>query len=640
MADDDRDDDIERPASSLRDEDQLRRFKRWFRADSSHSSTWRKEAREDYDFVAGKQWTDQDKAVMEASGRVPIVFNRMLSIIKSVAGSEINNRQEIKYLPRENDDTGVTDVLNGASKWMGDETDAEDEQSEAFEDVIICGMGWTESRMDYELDPEGRYIEEKIDPLEMYWDATARKKNLVDARRFWRIRKVAIEDAKEMFPDASMDDLDAKWALGEQGEEAGTPVEERRFHNSGVSDDIAEIGLKEVTLVHLQWWEREKYAKIQDPKTGQPVDMDINRFKEIKKIAEKEGLPIKYAELTRRKYREAFIGGKILEMKDAPIAGHFSWACMTGEKDRNKGTFFGMARVMRDPQMWANKWLSQTLHIMNTTAKGGILAEKDAFDNQREAEETYAQPDAITFMRSGALSGQNPKIMPKPGGQFPAGFYNLVEFAISSIRDVTGVNLELLGMRDANQPGILEAQRKQAAMTILATLFNALRRYRKEIGRKRLYIIQNYLSTGRLIRIVGKSGQETVPLAKEQTTGTFDVIVDDSPSSPNQKEATWAAIIGILPAVQGMLTPEVIMTLLRYSPLPESLVTDLEELMKSSGQDPIADAAKEAALREVLAKVANLEANAEKSRAQAEKTTVETQLLPMEKAADAESKLT
>ena len=47
---------------------------------------------------------------------------------------------------------------------------------------------------------------------------------------------------------------------------------------------------------------------------------------------------------------------------------------------------------MRDPQMWANKWLSQTLHILNTSAKGGIVAEEDAFADMTEAEEKWAQP--------------------------------------------------------------------------------------------------------------------------------------------------------------------------------------------------------------------------------------------------------
>jgi hypothetical protein len=49
--------------------------------------------------------------------------------------------------------------------------------------------------------------------------------------------------------------------------------------------------------------------------------------------------------------------------------GRYSWACITGELDRNKGHWFGLIKTMRDPQMWANKWLSRILHILNTMAR-------------------------------------------------------------------------------------------------------------------------------------------------------------------------------------------------------------------------------------------------------------------------------
>ncbi len=63
----------------------------------------------------------------------------------------------------------------------------------------------------------------------------------------------------------------------------------------------------------------------------------------------------------------------------------------------------------------------------------------------------------------------------KPLPVLPSGHWQLMEFAIGSIRDTSGVNLELLGQKQNDQAGVLEYQRKQAAMTILATLFCSTR---------------------------------------------------------------------------------------------------------------------------------------------------------------------
>ncbi|MEJ0071206.1 MAG: hypothetical protein WDO24_23445 [Pseudomonadota bacterium] len=74
---------------------------------------------------------------------------------------------------------------------------------------------------------------------------------------------------------------------------------------------------------------------------------------------------------------------------------------------------------MLDPQRWANKWLSQTLHILNTGAKGGVIAELDAFDDPDEAEESWADPAAIVWAQKGGVSAG--KIMPRPQTPMPAG---------------------------------------------------------------------------------------------------------------------------------------------------------------------------------------------------------------------------
>ena len=284
----------------------------------------------------------------------------------------------------------------------------------------------------------------------------------------------------------------------------------------------------------------------------------------------------------------------------------------SGKRDRNNGWWYGIVRAMMDPQMWANKWLSQILHILNTSAKGGVLIEENSAVDIRKLEEDWAKPDAVITLKTGGLG----RIQEREAKNYPQGLDRLMEFAVNSMPQVTGINLELLGLVQKEQAGVLEAQRKQAGYAILAVFFDALRRYRKMQGRVMLHYIQEYMSDGRLIRIMGANGLEQyVPLVKQGDTAKYDIIVDEAPMSANQKEAVWGMMVQMMPMLMRQeLPPDFYGELLKYSPLPSSVSQKLSQSLAQMGQpDPQAQAMQQAGQQLELRKSAAVAAKDESS---------------------------
>lgn len=592
-------------ASDMQDMDQFLSLQAWVRASRDRHADWYEEAEECFEFTAGRQWSEADKLKMIETFRQPIEFNRIGPIVDAICGMEINNRQEVKYLPRTMGEAKKNERLSSLADWAREQAQAEDEESAAFRDAVICGRGWVETRLSFDEEPTGKIVVDRIDPMESGVDPASRKANFSDARYVWRYRDIDTKDAEEMFPDLAPSALHAHWAAtmaraedGGEGNKRDYPEETRAALKNGRRP-------KTVRIVQIEWWEKER-AYLVDTGEG-PQEKSADEWAALEKrqamlaAAFPDAPEWRAAPIMRRIYKQAFLGATGLlkggEGDAVETIAMFTITAITGRWDRNEGYHYGVVRPMLGPQMLANKTLAQTLHILNTNARGGLLAEKGAFANIQKAEAEWANPSKIIEVNEGVLSSK--RIQDRTAPQMPQILAPLQEFSISSIRDVVGVNVEMLGAADRDQPASLEYQRRQSAVSILAPLFDGLRRYRKTQGHILIDCLRR-LPPGVLVRVIADEqaqGQEQgqpqeafqafdpAEFGLGSEDERFDVIVDESPSSPNMKEQAWSAM---QPFVAGLAqNPAAVAVLLKYSPLPSSAAIELAEAIKGGGQPQI-----------------------------------------------------
>lgn len=601
-----------------------------FKQAKDHSLDWRNETKELYDFKAGRQWSDQEQAELEEELRPAIVFNRIEPMVSAVKGHEINNRQEVRYFQRETGDVVVSELLTGAVQWVDDECDCEDEISEIFEDLVICGMGWSETSIGYEEDLDGKIQSgERVSPLEMYWDHQSKRRNLKDARWIARGRWADRKESEQKWPKLLKIEPGNDEALWPDDETDMSPHDASRAHF--YENDSREWYNKhrdEVFIVQYQWYDLEPIWRVGDPQSGQLLELSASKYKKLKPLLEMSG--IKVVKQQQRKYYQGFfMGPATLEMKVCPWPHGFTLRCVTGKRDALKRHWYGLVRGMIDPQRWSNKFYSDIQNMIVSNRQGGAFVETSALVDPRKAEDDWNQSNPLIIVEDGALG--RGAIQERNPIEYPQGLDRMLDWAVNALPAVTGINMEMMGFANRDQANVLEVQRKRSALNVLADLFDSLRRFQKERGRLVLYFIQTYINDGRLIRIIGDSGkQQYVPLALDPNATKFDIIVDEGATSPNQKQETFAILQVLIPfLIQAGIAPPIEM--LDFIPLPSSLISKWKEQLNPdeekppSPQEQMAMQAQQLEMKKTEGEIALNEAKTQGEQVDAEAQSIENQ---------------
>jgi len=571
---------------------------------------WRRSAGEAVRFYDGNQWDRGELMRMQELSKPAITYNRSGPMIDLIVGYEIQNRQRMLFIPRDPidnpDSTGTADLMTGAYEWALELCDGDYERSKAFRDCLVTGIGWVSDRMDYDVDADGIYKMEWVDGEEMWYDpGGAPNQNLegigwVSRRRMIHIDEIERRFGKKVRQKVASNAADTETGLMPHDMNAPSRITEfsPNYYSPGAIDqepgirDLSEQQAGFVELIDFQWCEYEPIVKVfHEDGTTETIAKD--EWKELKKMARKAGEEMPRAvEMSKKVVKRVWVSGptQLDDIEEFPFP-YFTYRACTYKWDKKKREHYGLMRALMDPQKGANKYFSLAVHLLSISPKGTYLVEENALKYPQTFQDDIAKPGAVVYLNEGALAEQKIKLEPPP--EIPAVTQSLLDFSIRSLHDVAGIQPEALGMTSDGTPqrGAPMQKLQTQGMTILAPIFNAFSRFRRQEARSVMEFLRFFLADDRFIRIGGPFDSQYLPLARDEIATRMDLALDDVPVDPNERRYVWESMQPHFPMMmrEQMFDAE----FFDLAPWPKSIIERIkrkwrerEEQAQQMGQEP------------------------------------------------------
>lgn len=570
----------------------------------SGDSYWRRyEVVESYNMDAGDQWDDRSLKTLKQEGRPVISFNRIHPLINQALGYMVQHKCEARYFPTSDDDNDYVDKLNLLASWAREQGDFDQAESHALRDMLVCGVGVTKEYVDYDLNSDGIIQKKRKFPLHLAWDTAAKEINIRDARWVCCVEYINKKYLAERFPKFEEKLLES--ALREEGV-ASKNIEFLSYDFGFIKGGSINGDTKDAVLVYDYQWSQydtiyrldnifyanpEIYGLLRDyignflkiPINDPVWELDEKIFVTLSSILKELEIPFNYSQTSKKRVYQAFIAnGVILEKRIHSRPDGFSYNFLTAHFDEGKQCWYGITRLLKDPQRVANSAFLKMYEAVHAIPKGGVIIEEGAVDDPVEFERTYLHRDSVSWVKDGRLGSLRDKVLPG----MPTGFETPLQLAIDAFREVSGISLELSGQSNSDIAGILAQQRSEQSVVAIATFFESYKYYQKECARSLVHWLRELAENvdGRLVRIIGEDGQRFERLNRQIFKLQYDVDIEDTPLSTARKAENFKIMAQLFQS--GLIPPELtssyLMMLLEQSQLPQSTVSSLKDNLVTS----------------------------------------------------------
>lgn len=172
----------------------------------------REAALEDLEFALdSRQWDEEDRTARAAAKRPTVTSNRIMQFVRQVTGELRRNRPAIKVRPVGSEDASLATIREAIVQHIEYRSDATTQYALVAEQQVVCGIGyWRVNLIDaMGTDPmeglQDLQIEAIADPLSVYCDPSAMRRDRTDARYWFILEDMPRDEFEAMWPDIAAD---------------------------------------------------------------------------------------------------------------------------------------------------------------------------------------------------------------------------------------------------------------------------------------------------------------------------------------------------------------------------------------------------------------------------------------------------
>ncbi len=534
------------------------------------------------EYVKGNQWTYDEILAHYRQNRRPYVFNEIFNKVDLLIGTLQNSKMEINILPREPSDEKIAELINYIIKWIEQINRLNKVETAVFFDALVAGVGITKTYWEFK-DVLFGYPKTEIVPFyEVFWDLNSKQSDLSDARWIARVQMVDRLSLMENFPEyiKEIDEVSSapNGFVFENMfiEQYGSSKPSGLYHKYKKYRDLIPV-IEYYDYVEIPKFivydsiggDEFAFEKISEAEAfcKGKVDQYVADGKNI--LDDNNDPKVFIFALRERQYRQIVIISNdiVIEQEIAtpfsPFSFNFGYY--------HYGDYWSFVQHLISPQDLINRSFSQLDYQLGTAAKKIMTVIPTLLPKEMNSIEKIRQEASKTSPVLPVLNHEAIRVT-EMGGVNPE-LYQQVNFGIQRLIDYSGGS-NFVGITEkAGESGRAIAQRIQQAGLTKLPLFERIKDWRADVAAKYIWFIQNVMDEEQIIKIIGTSDLEYIPITPQIVNSIkqneYDIIVSETAVTETMQERYFEQIRTMFE--QMPMAPEVIVpTLIEYSSLPES----------------------------------------------------------------------